>query len=192
MLDGGFRWREGFQPNAYIIRGGLGYSITPKLRVGGGFTHMGTYNEKRISRHEFRPYQELSFRSNLSKLTLGQRLRIEERFFKDRLLDQANTSFNFRFRYSILFGIPIATLSSKQPSRRLVFNVGDEVFLNAGKEITHSTFDQNRLILSPTIHWNKALSISFTYNSQFASTPEPNTFLHSHIAWIQIRHNMDF
>lgn len=193
LLDGGFRWKNGFDNRlAYIVRGGVGYSLLPNLRIGGGFAFLGVYGEKQIIRYEYRPYQEILMKGQLGKLSLSHRFRLEERIFKDKVFDFATADFNFRIRYAIMLGVPLANLSSKDPNRKLILNLGDEIFLNAGKQITHNTFDQNRLIISPTLQWNKSVSFSFTYNSQFASTVEPDTYLHSHVAWLQIRHNLDF
>lgn len=192
LLDGGFRWRDGFDKElAYIIRAGMSYSISPKLRGAGGFAFLGAYDGGTVVRHEYRPYQELLLKDKLGIVNVSHRFRAEERFFKELLSDSARADFNFRFRYSILLGIPVANLSQKKPHRKLILTLGDEIFLNAGREITHRVFDQNRLIISPTVQWNQELSVAFTYNSQFASTPDPETFLQSHVAWLQIRYNPD-
>lgn len=192
LLDGGLRWRGSFdEQQAYIVRGGMAYSLSQNLRISAGFAHQGFYAEKKIIRHEYRPYQEILLKDNLGKINLSHRFRVEERFFKDKLMDFSKTEFNFRFRYAIMLGIPLANLSAANPQRKLVLNLGDEIFLNAGKEITHRIFDQNRVIISPTLQWNRDLSIAFTYNSQFASTAVPEIFLQSHVAWLQIRYNLD-
>jgi hypothetical protein len=195
LLDGGFRWRGGFtNPSSYIIRGGIGYSILPNLRVATGFAHLGFYSQEKVILQEFRPYQEIRYKSPLGKINLNQRIRIEERLFKDRSIQTplSELDFNFRFRYSIMFGVPLFQLSAKNLNRKLILNLGDEVFLNVGKQVSSQFFDKNRLIISPTLQWNKALSISITYNSQFASTPVADVFVQSNVAWLQIRHNLDF
>ncbi|TDQ16455.1 uncharacterized protein DUF2490 [Algoriphagus boseongensis] len=194
LLDGGFRWREGFSiSTAYIIRGGIGYSITPSLRIAAGFANLGLYGEGKVIRYEYRPYQEIQLKTPLGKIGLSQRFRIEERFYEDRspISNFELPDFNYRFRYSVMFAIPLFQLSKNEPNRRLVLNLGNEIFWNAGKQATR-VFDQNRLILSPTLQWNKQLSISFTYNRQFASTLKEDFYLLSNIAWLQIRHNLDF
>jgi hypothetical protein len=192
LLDAGFRWRDGVDDKlAYIVRGGVGYSLSPNLRIWGGFAFMGVYGEKQIIRHEYRPYQELLVKDQLGKLTISHRYRLEERIFKDEVLDIATVDFNFRFRYAVMLGIPLANLSSKDPDRRFILNLGDEIFLNASKEITHNIFDQNRLIISPTLQWSKDLGISLTYNSQFGSSGDPDIFLKSNVFWLQIRYNLD-
>lgn len=193
LLDGGFRWRDGVDDKlAYIVRAGMGYSISQKLRLGGGFATLGAYSGNSVMRREYRPYQELLLKDQLGKLSLSHRFRVEERFFKDLTVDFATLDFNFRFRYAIMLGVPLAHLSKKDRERKLILNLGDEIFLNAGKEIIHTIFDQNRLMISPTLQWNKSLSFSFTYNSQFGSTAQRDTYLKSDIAWLQIRHNLDF
>lgn len=69
LLDGGFRWRDGFsQKSAYIVRAGVGYTISDKLRMDAGFAHMGLYAADKVIRHEYRPYQELGWRSSWGKL----------------------------------------------------------------------------------------------------------------------------
>lgn len=195
LLDAGYRWREGFtESSAYIIRGGFGYSILPNLRVTTGMAHLGFYSNEKIIRQEFRPYQDLQHKSILGKISLNQRLRLEERFFKDRLIPSpwSDLDFNFRFRYQFIIGIPVAKLTAKFPNRKLILNLGNEIFINAGREVSTQVFDQNRFLISPTLQWSKALSISMTWNSQYASTIKPNTFLQSKVGWLQIRYNIDF
>jgi len=195
LLDGGYRWREGFaESSAYIVRGGIGYSLLPNLRVATGLAHLGFYTNEKVVRQEFRPYQDLQYKSSLGKITLNQRLRVEERFFKDKAIPTLSpeVDFNFRFRYLFLVGITVAELSNNFPDRKLILNLGNEIFLNAGKRVTTQIFDQNRLLISPTLQWSKALSISLTWNSQFASTTIRDSYIHSNIVWLQVRHNVDF
>lgn len=193
LLDGGFRWRDGFDDKlAYIVRAGLGYHLSPNLRVSAGFAHLGVYGGEKVVRYEYRPHQEFLLKDKLGRISISHRFRLEERFFKDVALDPVTTEFNFRFRYAVMLGIPLVNLSSKDPDRKLVLNIGDEIFLNAGKETSHRIFDQNRLIISPTLYWDKDLSVALTYNSQFASTPAVDAFLQSHIIWLQIRYNLEF
>lgn len=193
LLDGGFRWRDGLnQKSAYIIRGGMGYSVSSKIRLAAGFANLGFYGDEKVIRHEFRPYQEASYKTTWGAFGISQRLRIEERYFVDRVSEFENTSFNFRFRYSIMLGIPLANLSAKNSDRKLILNIGDELFLNAGTEISSNVFDQNRAIFSPTIQWDKSLSISLTYNHQLGSTLAPDSYTLSQVIWLQLRHTLDF
>jgi hypothetical protein len=195
MLDGGIRWREGFSQKAsFIIRGGIGYSISPKVRVAAGFAHLGIYDEERVILQEFRPHQEISYKTNLGKVGLSQRFRLEEQFYKDKsnLSLFSDLDFNYRFRYSVMLGIPLFGLSTKNHDRKLILNVGDEIFLKPGKQISSQVFDRNRFIISPTVQWNKELSFAFTYNLQFTSTIIPEVFVLNRVAWLQVKYNLDF
>jgi len=195
LLDGGFRWREGFaEPSAYIIRGGIAYSILPNLRAASGFAHLGFFANEKVIRQEFRPHQEIQYRYSIGKVNFSQRIRIEERFFKAKavITPFSELDFNFRFRYQFMVAIPLFRLAERNPDRKLILNLGDELFLNAGKQVANQVFDLNRLLISPSIQWSKSLSIALTYNSQYASTSIPDRYIHSNVAWLQLRHNLDF
>jgi hypothetical protein len=130
-------------------------------------------------------YWELSS-NKYNNIGINHRYRIEQRFFQT---DESN-SFNFRFRYSIMFGIPIIDISSDKQSK-LLLNLGNEIFINAGDDITYDIFNQNRFIISPTYQVNEDLSFSLTWNMQFASSSDPLNFNFTNVAWLQIKHNMN-
>ncbi|WP_162623278.1 DUF2490 domain-containing protein [Confluentibacter sediminis] len=190
LTDASFRWKEAFNENSqFLVRTGLGYSIAPNLRIGGGFTYVGFYSQDTLNKIEYRPHQDLVFKSTYNKIKISQRVRIEERFFNP--LNNPNHSFNFRFRYSFNVSVPIAKLSKSNPDCIFLLNIGDEIFINTGKETPTQTFDQNRFIISPTFQLNKRLSISPTFNSQFASTTTARSYKQTNVFWLQVRHNLD-
>ena len=195
QFDGGFRWRDVVaESSGHIVRTALGYNAGSKVRLAAGIAHLGFYTQEKLLRVEFRPHQEVQLAHDLGKLGLSHRFRLEERIFfpveQGRI--QRTNHFNFRFRYAAMLGIPLFKLSRDHPESAFILYVGDEIFLNFGPEISHNYFDQNRLILSPTFQFNDALSISLTWNNQFASTPLPSVYAHSQVFWIQVRHQMDF
>ncbi len=190
LADGGYRVANNFQDKSqYIARVGLNYNLNPSMQVGGGFAHLGFYTSGKISKVEFRPYEELSIKSKLSNIDINNRIRIEERFFNP-VVDghiKGNGSFNFRFRYSLIAGIPLFNLSKKDMDKKVLLNIGDEVFFNAGRSIVYNEFDQNRILISPTIQFNKNFAVSLTYNGQFAGTTTPATYNDMNIVWLQIK-----
>jgi len=96
-------------------------------------------------------------------------------------------TFNFRFRYSLMAGIPLFKLSETDRDKKVLLNLGDEVFFNAGKGIVFNVFDQNRLLISPTVQFSKNFAVSVTYNSQFAATTTAAVYNQNNIVWLQIR-----
>ncbi|HZX74546.1 MAG TPA: DUF2490 domain-containing protein [Cyclobacteriaceae bacterium] len=155
----------------FTFRTGIGYPVTSKLTAVTGFacftTYAGNYSLGRI---EFRPYQDVNLMQLLGKVSLSHRFRAEARYFKtisDGAIIASGSSFNFRFRYRLFCAIPIAKLSVTNSSRRLLLNVGDEIFINAGKQITYNTFDNNRFILGSTVELNPNLSFTLNYMYQY-------------------------
>src|SRR5690606_31654733 len=112
--------------------------------------------------------------SSGKKVKFNHRLRVEERFFNP--LHNPNNSFNFRFRYSFAISFTLFKLSKNNPESLFILRINDEIFINAGKETPTQTFDQNRFVVSPTFQLNKSLSISPTWNSQYASTATSGTY----------------
>jgi hypothetical protein len=190
LADGGYRMANNFQNSyQYLIRAGLNYVLNPNIQVGVGFAHFATFSNGKISRDEFRPYEELGIRSKLSNIDINNRIRIEERFFDpvENGHIKGPGTFNFRFRYSLMAGIPLFNLAKTDKDKKILLNVGDEVFLNAGKKIVYNVFDQNRFLISPTIQFSKNFSVSFTYNNQFAATNVAATYNQTNVVWIQVR-----
>lgn len=195
LSDLGYRWEDGFESSTqYVLRTGLGYTVNPNLKIATGFAHLGFYSSGKVSRVEFRPYQELSMEHKLNKIGVNHRFRIEERFFNPVVNGeiQSPNTFNFRFRYAITASVPLFTLSESNPDRKLSLNVGNEIFINGGKTVVYNIFDQNRFTISPTVHFSKNLNASVTWVSQFAASNMPASYNYRNVIWFQIRQKLDF
>lgn len=193
LSDLGYRWKEGFHKNSqYIIRTAIGYSIHPSVRISLGVAHLGSFIANKVSVFELRPYQELAIKNNFNKTEITHRFRVEERFFNfdNNGEFQLSSDFNFRFRYSIMMGIPLFRLSKENANRIFLLYIGDEIFINAGNTIANNFFDQNRIIFSPSLKLNEQVTISLTWNSQFASTSLQNTYIYTNVIWFQIKHKL--
>jgi hypothetical protein len=154
---------------------------------------LGFYSSGDLIKTEYRPYQEIGVTNEFNKIGLSHRLRIEERFFKKLNTDpfEDANSFNFRFRYMFMVGIPLVQFSSN-PGSELSLNLGDEIFINAGADIVNNVFDQNRLLISPTYRLNEQFSFALTYNYIFAGTPQAGQYASLQVFWLQIKQNLDF
>ena len=188
--DGGFRWENRFENNSqYIIRTGLAYKIMPKMQVLLGIAHLGFYNNDELSRREIRPYQEFTINDLYGKLKIQHRYRLEERYFST--INSSATSFNYRFRYRIYVTFPIVDFSEEEKSSKLFLNLGDEIFINAGKDIVYNIFNQNRVLLGTTYQLNKNFSFTFTYNFEFGARNQPQEFTQNNIFWLGIAHKIN-
>lgn len=189
LTDASYRWNGGFEEKSqYLVRAGAGYQIAPKLRTAVGLAISRRYQND-AGTFEFRPYQEAQYSLSFPKWNFSQRLRIEERFFNpvfDGSLQTPNT-FNWRFRYAITGSIPLLALSTKHPEKKLLLILGDEIMFNAGSGKGRKPFDQNRLLISPTLVLTNQLSISFTWMQLNTHNIANSAYNDSQVFWLQIR-----
>lgn len=192
--DGGYRFNEMFKnPSQFIVRTGFGYQLNTNMKASIGFAHLGFYTSEKLNKVEYRPYQEFAISNKYNKIGILHRFRIEERFFQNVLDGNIQTAgnFNFRFRYLFMLNLKIMKLSSTNPDRVLSMNLGDEIFINAGKEIVYNVFDQNRILIGPAIEFTKNFTIAITYNSQYAAYNSSNNYNHTDVIWLGIKQNLD-
>lgn len=189
LIDGGFRWKNEFQDKSlYVIRTGIAYEIRPGIRIAAGFAHTGTFSSDTISKMEFRPYQEMTYKKQYNKIRIDQRFRIEERIFQ--AISQRELTgpaiFYWRFRYQFQLNFPIWKFCEKDPNRYLSFSISEELFINAGEK-AKSWFDMNRIVCGPVFHLNDRLNFSLSYNAQFATGTMPKKHQYTSVAWFTIR-----
>ena len=88
-----------------------------------------------------------------------------------------------------MVSVPLVQLSAANPEAQLILMIGDEIFINSGREVI---FDQNRVIISPTFQLNKSWSISATRHGQLASGSIVGNFTYTNVLGFQIRHYLNY
>lgn len=174
------------------LRVGLGYPIIENLNGITGIACFESFNNDKPFKIEFRPYQEINTSQKFGAASIQHRLRFEARYFR-KIADgviTSNSNFNFRFRYRLFCGIPILKLSDSIPERKLILNIGDEVFINTGKEIKYNMLDNNRFLVGLSFQVNANLTCSFLYNYQFGQRSTAATYEHSDVFWLGITHKV--
>ena len=112
---------------------------------------------------EIRPFQEFNFTAAISKrLSLGQRLRIDERFIHKNngkaLLD--GYDFNFRVRFRLQANMIVSKAISMNQT---TLKIANELMVNAGSSIALNPFDQNRIYLGIEQNLGKKASVELGY-----------------------------
>ncbi len=187
-VDGGFRWRDGLsEKSQYLVRMGLLYQLLSNVQIGGGIAYGGLFLDDDISVREFRIYQEINHRIPLGKSGFSHRFRLEERFFHNNINDL--NRFSWRFRYALQFNIFITSLGSN--GQALLLNIGDEIFLNTGKDIIYNAFDQNRFIVGPSFRLPSNWTVGLSYNYQYGAVNTEATYFQNHVFWLTSRHTID-
>lgn len=185
-FDGGLRMKIGFKEKAASLgRAGLQYKINNVFSIAVGGAYFSQYSNDKISREEWRSYEELFMKHGKGRFSFTQRIRLEERFFHTLATRQDN--FNYRFRYKFQWNLPLNHTSMENKTIYLI--LADEVFLNFGKEINYN-YDQNRTTLGIGYKLNNSISASLNYVYQYAQKNSAALFEHSDIIWLQAYHTL--
>lgn len=190
-LDAGYRWNNFLERRSqHLIRPAIFYQFNPNIRLATGIARLGFFTDGELTRVEWRPHQELNIRHPFAHITFKQRYRLEQRLLNP-LENGKESDFHFRIRYALAVSIPLLALSKTHLDRRLSLGLGNELFMNAGPSITHDFFDQNRMLVSPALHWNKNLILALVWNQQFGTTSIFHTYKSTRVIWLQLRHKLD-
>ena len=151
------------QENQFIFHSHLHYK-TGKWDFGGGLTLSSIYSQipENGSDHiatELRPTLEVNYDQPLGKISIQNRIRLDNRFLEtsnqQSVLD--TSIYVLRFRYRIQVKIPL--VKNKDNSTILTFRLADEIMLNHKENL----FDQNRIYATLDYMINKSFTIEAGY-----------------------------
>src|ERR1044071_5040503 len=98
-------------------------------------------------------------------------------------------SFNFRWRYNMLYLVPLARNAFAPKTLSLALN--NEIHINMGKQVVNNYFDQNRLFVGFAYHLNKSDNVQFGYMNLFQQLAAGNRYRNIHAARVYYYHNLD-
>jgi len=142
---------------------GVGYSFNEQLTVSAGGGHMWLANRSgatELFSNENRLVEQVQLNSKREKISLTQRLRIEQRWIQKVINFQPpdETRYVNRFRYLLSLNISISN-NKKIPALALA----DELMMQTGKDIIYNNFDQNRFFAGIKQQLTKTISFDFGY-----------------------------
>jgi hypothetical protein len=124
-----------------------------------------------------------------NKLSLQQRLRIDERFIRkndgEKLLDGYNFNFRFRIRFQFIY-----KLKEKKIKNQTTLKIADELMINAGKNIVYNQFDQNRIYIGIQQELNKNIALELGYLKLHQQKASGNQFLNRDIVRLSLYHRL--
>jgi len=196
-VDAHLRTKDDFFTNfsQAIGRIGLTYYLTDDAKITAGYAyvnHFPSENHENISRPEHRLWQQIQWHNRYTKLRLMQWFRLEERWRRKILNDDAlaaGYNFNYRFRYNFFSQFPLS--KKRFQANTLSFVVNDEVYINFGEQIVNNYFDQNRFFLGFAYHVNKHDNIQLGYMNVFQQLAGGNRYWSIHVARLFYFHNLD-
>lgn len=186
-----FRAKNWYHDRSQALgRTGLSYKFNNKVSATLGFAHFRFFINNESTRGEWRPWQELLINDQLNNLKITHRFRLEQRFNeKVKNNEPLNEyQFNHRFRYRLDLRFPVAKNEEKR--KTLYILIGNELMINAGKNITYNYFDQNRSYIGLNLELNKKLALQLQYTHIWQQLPSGNTFLSTEVIRFNLYHTI--
>lgn len=163
-----------FEENLYLIRTQGRYKINKDLELGAGYSYFSVVTQTPDFKPDFRIpenrfHQDITWRQEYGKFNLNQRFQVEERFFHnaDKHGLQPGTIFNWRIRYRLQGEYSCW----KKQSQYLKAIVYEELMINAGENIVHNNFDQNRVYAAFQYGFTKNIAFELGYLNSFQKRP---------------------
>ncbi|MEP6595112.1 MAG: DUF2490 domain-containing protein [Ginsengibacter sp.] len=148
-----------------LVRSGMSYKFNDHLRIAVGFAFFKNaqyLNKQLLLKNEWRPWQELSYETNLNKLNFTQKLRTEQRFLQEVININLTNKYEyiFRLRYRFDWQFPL-----KKNNIRLL--LGNEVLVNPAYINNTRFFDQNRTFTGLNFRMKSNTSLQIQYLKLF-------------------------
>ncbi|SHI95327.1 Protein of unknown function [Hymenobacter daecheongensis DSM 21074] len=167
-----------------LARLGAGYQLRPRLVLGGGYTHLTTHvygdyptADTGVPFPEHRAYQDAQLSDTLGRLTLGQRVRLEQRWI-GQLPETGGRAvqhwqYQSRIRYQLAATLPLQ--GPRLDAGEWYLTGFDEVFLSFGRHVGSSVFNQNRLAGGVGFQVRDNFRLELLYLNQITqhAAPEP-------------------
>lgn len=186
LSDASVRFTQQFENfSQFTIRTGVQYALADNLSATIGLACFTSLQDKEISVIELRPYQDFISVQKFGNLWLQHRLRAEQRIFYNQITSAQ--TFNHRFRYRFTVSIPLSKAKENLHIKWKLL-LGDEIFVNAGKEIKYNMLDNNRILTGINFSPAPSLNILFQYVYQYGQRSTAALYEHSDIFWLSISH----
>lgn len=155
-----------YDTRLFLVSTYIDYEVLPDVRPAAGFMFLTleSYRDdetKRI-RYEKRPFQQISLKSNIGRVSASHRFRVEERF-----LNNPN-QFIVRLRYLISLNIPFYKTGGKEQFYGIFKN---EIRINALKK---GVFDSNRITAGVGLKIGKTSAVEVAFVNQLEEGPSSN------------------
>ncbi|AGY60371.1 DUF2490 domain-containing protein [Gloeobacter kilaueensis] len=148
----------------FLVRPFVTLGVSDRFSVNLGWAHFFTWptqgNDIQV---ETRLFQDYIYTFPVERLSIGQRIRVEERWF------EGASDVSLRVRYRLQFQHPL------DAERRWLANLSDELFwnLNTPRNAPVGGYEQNRVIASIIHKLTPELSVEIGYQGNFNNRPAP-------------------
>ncbi len=176
-----------------FIKSQISYELFKDFTIANGFTYyLNTPTDLGLSKSfkvpEIRLSHDFKYSHALNSILLGHRIKMEERFIRNRLGDSLLSGNKFLERVSYFLSFEFKLKSPK--NHDLYFKLSDGIYANLGKGMAHNTFDQNRFYTGLNYQLVKNTTVEFGYINTYQQRIPKLEYLNRNIASLAISHTI--
>ncbi len=158
------------------LRPAINYNVKPGIMISSGYAFTATHRYGGLPAdypfNEHRLYQQLSVKKKISKSTVENRFRLEQRWLERKNGGETSWKYQDRFRYFIKGSIPI--------KGKWYLASYNEIFINGRRATGAKLFDQNRAYAALGATLNKTTRVEVGYLQQTLSRFNGRAFEYNH------------
>lgn len=190
-----------------LARMGLNYTLTDRIKLGGGYTFFTTYPygdypvaDAGVPTIESRFHQDVQLSDKLGILSLSHRFRFEQRWLglgaDENPRHIVDWEYQNRVRYQISGEIPLQ--GSTIDDGEFYVNFFDELFIGFGRNVEQNVFNQNRISGGLGYQIRDSFALELNYLNQITQHPEIDlttgkpVFEMNNGFRLNVRYNLDF
>jgi len=185
-----------------LLRTGLNYYFDPLTFATLGYCFVKTYpyGEFAVKTDfpEHRIWQQIQFKSQLGKIEVVNRYRLEQRFMFLPELNKTTQSYEvsnkatYQNRMRLMTRLSIPLKGKTIEDKRFFVSVYDEVFLNFGKNVGLNYIDQNRAYIALGYKLPKLGRLEIGYLNQLVVKPDGLKVENNHTLQLGMISNINF
>ncbi len=165
----------GAEPQQLLLRPGILYTFSPRVRVGAGYAWVGTarYGQAPAATPfpEHRTWQQLLLSAATGPVAWQARFRMEQRWLgQTRALTSGEwevTDWTFRQRFRPMVRATVNAPAVGLDAPALYLTAWDELFVHVGEQVLGRTLEQNRASVQLGWRFSPRLRVEAGYFNQF-------------------------
>lgn len=183
--------------NLFLLRPHLHYKVHKHWDVAAGFAYflVTTQNPTTISRlttPELRMFEEANNSFSWGRLTLTNRLRVEQRWIRKTANGELAEGHNFNIRFRYRIGLDVLLYQTKAEKHKVKLRINDEIMANIPTKVVKNAFDQNRIYTGINYQPPGPMSFEVGYLNWFQERQMTKQYFNRHVVRFSVFHKVSW
>jgi hypothetical protein len=177
-----------------VFRLAATYYVTNNVKITAGYGYANFYPDShlKISQPEHHGWEQLQWFTYYKKKKMTQWLRLEERYRQHAVNSTTladSYDFSYRARYELYYQVPLSKKGIT--AHHFSLALGEEIYINFGKQIVNNYFDQNRLFAGLSYMVNNHDNLVLGYMNLFQQQSGGNQYKVMNVLRLSFFENID-